>query len=108
PAGIPDYLALVGDAADGYPGIAGYGPKTAAQLINRYGRIEDFPVEILKDTNLESALLFKNLATLRIDALLFNDVEELRWKGVTASFQAVAKKIGDERLTARMLKLSGL
>ena len=46
---IPDYLALVGDAADGYPGIAGYGPKTAARLINRYGRLEDFPLEILKD-----------------------------------------------------------
>src|SRR5712691_8468960 len=57
PMCIPDYLALVGDAADGYPGIAGYGPKTAARLINRYGRIEDFPFEILDD-NLKSALLF--------------------------------------------------
>src|SRR5712692_6193834 len=70
PMSIPDYLALVGDAADGYPGIAGYGPKTAARLINRYGRIEVFPFEILDD-NLESALLFKKLATLRIDAPLF-------------------------------------
>src|SRR6267143_3263027 len=105
PAYIPDYLALVGDAADGYPGIAGYGPKTAAQLINRYGRLEDFPLEILKD-NLESALLFKNLATLRIDAPLFDDVEQLRWRGATASFKAVADKIGDARLAQRVLELS--
>src|SRR3989442_3819594 len=67
PAHIPDYLALVGDAADGYPGIAGYGSKTAARLINRYGRLEQFPLEVLKD-NFERALLFKELATLRIDA----------------------------------------
>ncbi len=105
PAFIPDYLALVGDAADGYPGIAGYGPKTAAQLINRYGRLEDFPLEVFKDANLESALLFKKLATLRIDAPLFDDVEDLRWKGATASFRSVAEKIGDERLATRVLDL---
>ncbi|MFN2517361.1 MAG: 5'-3' exonuclease H3TH domain-containing protein, partial [Pyrinomonadaceae bacterium] len=105
PSGIPDYLALVGDAADGYPGIAGYGPKTAAQLINRYGRLEDFPLEVFKDTNLESALLFKKLATLRIDAPLFNDVEQLRWKGATASFESVCEKIDDARLATRVLDL---
>jgi 5'-3' exonuclease len=105
PAFIPDYLALVGDAADGYPGIAGYGSKTAALLINRYGRIEDFPIEVFKDANLESALLFKNLATLRIDAPLFDDVEELRWKGATASFAPMAKKIGDARLATRVREL---
>ncbi len=105
PTFIPDYLALVGDAADGYPGIAGYGPKTAAQLINRYGRLEDFPIEIFKDANLESALLFKNLATLRTDAPLFDDVEQLRWRGATASFQSVCEKIGDARLSTRMLEL---
>jgi 5'-3' exonuclease len=102
PAFISDYLALVGDAADGYPGIAGYGSKTAAQLINRYGRLEDFPLEIFKDANLESALLFKKLATLRIDAPLFADVEELRWKGATDSFQSVCDKIGDARLAKRV------
>jgi len=59
PRYIADYLALVGDAADGYPGIAGYGPKTAASLINRYGVIEDFPADLLKDKR-EFALLFKN------------------------------------------------
>src|SRR5688572_3258546 len=69
PLYIPDYLALVGDAADGYPGIPGYGPRTAARLINQYGPLENFPPEILND-NLEYALLFKNLATLRTDAPL--------------------------------------
>jgi len=105
PAFIPDYLALVGDAADGYPGIKGYGPKTAAQLINRYGRLEDFPLEILTEDNLASALLFKKLATLRIDAPLFDDVEQLRWRGATASFRSVAEKIGDARLATRVLDL---
>jgi 5'-3' exonuclease len=105
PSFIPDYLALVGDAADGYPGIGGYGPKTAARLINRYGRLEDFPVEILREGNLANALLFKKLATLRIDAPLFGDVEQLRWRGATASFQSVAEKVGDARLATRLLEL---
>jgi 5'-3' exonuclease len=95
----------VGDAADGYPGIGGFGPKTAAQLINRYGRLEDFPIEILKNDNLTKALLFKNLATLRIDAPLFGDVEQLRWRGPSASFRSVAEKIGDSRLATRVLEL---
>lgn len=106
PLHIPDYLALVGDAADGYPGIAGYGSKTAARLINRYGRLEDFPLEILKESNLESALLFKKLATLRIDAPLFGDMEQLRWRGPTPSFESVAEKIGDPRLAARVRDLT--
>jgi 5'-3' exonuclease len=104
PAYIPDYLALVGDAADGYPGIAGYGPKTAARLINSYGGIEQFPIEVLKN-NFERALLFKKLATLRIDALLFDDVDQLRWHGAPASFGSVAEKIGDGRLAKRVLGL---
>jgi|RhiMethySRZTD1v2_1073278.scaffolds.fasta_scaffold44310_5 5'-3' exonuclease len=101
PAFIPDYLALVGDAADGYPGITGYGPKTAARLINRYGPIEQFPSDILKD-NSERALLFKRLATLRIDAPLFGDVEELRWRGATPSFASLAEKIGAARVAQRV------
>ena len=101
PAYIPDYLALVGDAADGYPGIAGYGPKTAARLINRYGRLEEFPSDILKD-NFESAVLFKKLATLRIDAPLFGDVDELRWRGATASFVSLAEKLGAARVAQRV------
>jgi len=106
PALIPDYLALVGDAADGYPGITGYGPKTAAQLINRYGRLEEFPLEILKEDNFASALLFKKLATLQINAPLFDDVEQLRWRGPTGSFRSVAEKIGDASLAARVLDLA--
>jgi len=105
PAFIADYLALVGDAADGYPGIAGLGPKTAATLINKHGHIEQFPAGVLKKDNLEHALLFKDLATLRIDAPLFDDVEQLRWGGATASFVSVAEKIGDARLAARVGKL---
>jgi len=104
PEYIADYLALVGDAADGYPGIPGYGPKTAASLINRFGPIEEFPVDLLKDKR-ELALLFKTLATLRTDAPLFKKIDELRWKGSTPAFQAVAEKIGDTRLAARVAKL---
>lgn len=101
PPFIPDYLALVGDAADGYPGIAGLGAKTAARLISRYGHIEEFPSDILRE-NHERALLSKKLATLRIDVSLFDDVEQLRWKGPAEAFASVAEKIGDARLTARV------
>ncbi|MGI8735426.1 MAG: 5'-3' exonuclease [Pyrinomonadaceae bacterium] len=105
PEWIPDYLALVGDAADGYPGIPGLGVKTAATLINRYGHIEQFPRDTLTHDNLKLALLFKDLATLRIDAPLFVDVEELRWKGAMKGFQQVAEKIGEARLATRVLEL---
>jgi 5'-3' exonuclease len=107
PEFIADYLALVGDAADGYPGIPGLGAKTAATLINRHGHIEQFPAGVLKDGNLAPALLFKDLATLRTDAPLFRNIDELRWKGPTASFAAVTEKIGDTRLAARVEKLLG-
>src|SRR5207253_9874915 len=70
PEFIPDYLALVGDAADGYPGIKGVGARTAASLINRFGTIEEFPAEALNDQNRELAVLYKTLAILRIDAPL--------------------------------------
>ncbi|MDX6445468.1 MAG: 5-3 exonuclease [Blastocatellia bacterium] len=105
PEFIADYLALVGDAADGYPGIPGLGSKTAATLINRHGHIEQFPAGTLKDNNTDLALLFKDLATLRIDAPLFKDVEELRWRGANESFAAVTKKIDDVRLLERVKKL---
>ncbi|HEX8945545.1 MAG TPA: 5'-3' exonuclease H3TH domain-containing protein, partial [Gemmatimonadaceae bacterium] len=97
---IPDYLALVGDAADGYPGIPGIGGVTAARLLNRYGRIEDFPPEVLGDRR-ALALLFKDLATLRTDAPLFHDVDELRWRGPNDSFAAFAERAGDARIVAR-------
>jgi len=104
PARIPDYLAIVGDAADGFPGLPGWGPKTAARLIDRYGPLEDFPPEVLGDKR-ERALLFKKLATLRTDAPLFGDVEELRWRGPTVDFAAAAERIGDARLGPRVLDL---
>jgi 5'-3' exonuclease len=133
PEFIPDYLALVGDAADGYPGLPGIGPKTAATLINRHGHIEQFPVAVV-GKNLERALLFKDLATLRIDAPLcsmnplpltrstalrlsepaslrqsatspLHDINDLHWKGPTASFVSVAKQIGDPSLATRVSDL---
>ena len=104
PIHIADYLALVGDSADGYPGIPGIGAKTAAQLVNRYGRIEEFPPDVL-GANLEVALLFKMLATLRTDALLFTDVDQLRWSGATADFPGWAERMGDARLLARVQDL---
>jgi 5'-3' exonuclease len=105
PKFIPDYLALVGDSADGYPGISGCGPKTAAQLINRYGPLEDFGPEVLNDENRALALLFKDLATLRTDAPLFEDVDELRWRGATPEFAQVAETVGSARLLTRVRKL---
>jgi 5'-3' exonuclease len=104
PAHIPDYLALVGDSADGYPGIPGVGAKTAARLINAHGALEAFPDEIL-GANRQLALLFKTLATLRIDAPLFADVDALRWQGSMPGFAAIAQKFGDTRLGERVLEL---
>jgi 5'-3' exonuclease len=104
PAFIPDYLALVGDAADGYPGIPRIGAKSAARLVAQHGPIEDFPPGTLSDENLERALLFKKLATLRTDAPLFNDFDVLRWRGPTPSFAAAAAVI-DARLATRVEKL---
>ena len=100
PALIPDLLALVGDAQDGYPGIAGISKATAGRLLNRYGPIEEFPESVLGDQR-DQALLFKRLATLRSDAPLFADVDDLRWSGPTASWPAWAERIGDSRLTQR-------
>ena len=105
PEFIPDYLALVGDTADGYPGLPGCGPKTAAQLINRYGPIEKFPDDALTEENRRLALLFKDLATLRTDAPLFDDVDELQWRGATPEFAQFAEKIDSARLLARIKKL---
>jgi len=103
PVLIPDFLALVGDAADGYPGISGIGAVTAARYLNRYGAIEDFPTTILGDKR-ELALLFKDLATLRTDAPLFDDVEQLRWRGPTAAFAAHTERMGVPRMLERSLK----
>jgi 5'-3' exonuclease len=101
PERIPDYLALVGDSADGYPGVEGIGPVKAARLVNRYGPIDAFPPAALRPDDRDKALLFKTLATLRTDAPLFRDVDELRWRGPTADFPAVADRLGDPRLAVR-------
>jgi len=100
PALIADYLALVGDTSDGYPGIPGIGPRTAATLLNRHGRIEDWPPEVLPGQR-ATALQFKELATLRTDAPVFADVEELRWRGPASDFPATAERLGDPRLVER-------
>jgi 5'-3' exonuclease len=102
---IPDYLALVGDAADGYPGISGIGNIGAARLLNEYGPIESFPKKILEKQR-DQALLFKRLATLRTDARLFKKVDQLRWRGPTKEFASLTKKMGDDKLLARAIALA--
>jgi 5'-3' exonuclease len=103
PALVPDLLALVGDAADGYPGIAGIGAKGAARLLERHGRIEDFPPGALGERR-ELALLFKRLATLRDDLPLFADVDELRWRGPTDAFAGWTERMKEPKLLERALK----
>jgi 5'-3' exonuclease len=106
PALIPDYLALVGDSADGYPGVAGIGPKGAARLIVRYGRIEDFPPQVLGERR-DLALLFKKLATLRTDAPLFRHIDELRWRGPTDKFLGCCEWLDAPQLLVRADKAIG-
>jgi 5'-3' exonuclease len=90
---IPDYLALVGDSADGYPGLDGIGPKGASSLLLRYGPIEQFPDETLGERR-ELALLFKQLATLKTDAPLLSKVGELKWVGPTTKFADWSERLG--------------
>lgn len=108
PSSIPDYLALVGDAADGYPGLAGWGAKSAGKVLARYRHIESIPeswrdwgvdgvnplalAETLRKDR-ERAFLFRELATLRTDIPLFQSVEELRWAGATAAFPQLAARL---------------
>jgi 5'-3' exonuclease len=106
PVLIPDLLALVGDSADGYPGIRGIGKVGAARLVSQYGAIEAFPPAVLGD-NRDLALLFKDLATLRTEAELFGDVDELRWRGPTDAFAEAARLLDDNRLHQRSLAASG-
>jgi 5'-3' exonuclease len=106
PEHIPDYLALVGDSADGYPGIPGIGPKGAAALIARYGPIEDFPGDAL-GAHRELALLFKQLATLRTDAALFAQVDDLQWRGPTTQCAEWVDRLGTPKLLSRAHALAG-
>src|SRR6266567_1294028 len=108
PLSIPDYLALVGDAADGYPGLAGWGAKSSAAVLAKFGHLESIPKDCrewhvnatsagaLAETlcrEWEHALLFRKLATLRTDIALFDDIEQLRWNGPTPEFDALAAEL---------------
>jgi 5'-3' exonuclease len=100
---IPDFLALVGDAADGYPGIDGIGAVGAARMLNKYGPIESFPPDALSGQR-ELALLFKDLATLRTNADLFRTVDDIRWRGPSAGFAEYVTRIGASTLVERAVK----
>ena len=100
---IPDFLALVGDAADGYPGIPGIGAVGAAKLLNQYGAIESFPPAVFGERR-DLAILFKDLATLRTDASLFDNVDQLRWTGPTDAFDACSQRMETPRLLERAIK----
>jgi 5'-3' exonuclease len=104
---VPDYLALVGDAADGYPGIKGIGAKGAASLLTRYGKLEDFPPEVLGEHH-AAALLFKKLATLRTDAKLFDSVDELQWRAPTAEFASICEGLDLSGIYARATQTAEL
>jgi 5'-3' exonuclease len=108
PASIPDYLALVGDAADGYPGLPGWGAKSAAAVLSKFGHLESIPmdwrewrVSVYGASSLaqtlarerDHALLFRTLATLRTDIPLFDSVDQLRWSGPTSAFAAIAARL---------------
>ena len=120
PASIPDYLALVGDSADGYPGLAGWGAKSSAAVLAKFGRIENIPQDWrdwhanatnggrLAQTLAEQrdrALLFRTLATLRSDIPLFKNVDELKWIGPTPAFESMAARL--EGTTGRPDRSSG-
>jgi 5'-3' exonuclease len=123
PQSIPDYLALVGDSADGFPGVSGWGEKSAAAVLSRYPRLEDIPKDWRAwdpsigsarrlSTSLfgswDDALLFRTLATLRLDAPVFDTLDDLRWKGPRANFEAQCRAMGSadlfDRATAAMAK----
>jgi 5'-3' exonuclease len=116
PSSIPDYLALVGDSADGYPGLRGWGAKSSAAVLAKYVHLESIPADwrewhvnaasagALADTlnrERDRALLFRTLARLRTDLPLFKDVEELRWKGATSTFDALAARLDAAKTDTR-------
>lgn len=103
PVQIPDYLALTGDSADGYPGVPGIGKVGAVRLLTQYRSIEKIPRSILGDRK-NDALLFKRLATLRTDVKLFTTVSELEWRGPDKQFPTLAKKFDAPQLVTRAKK----
>ena len=121
PASIPDYLALVGDSADGFPGLAGWGAKSAAAVLARWGTIEDVPADAAEwdvpvrgapklaatlQADFAHAVLFKDLATLRVDRSLLDATEDLRWLGPTAEFAKVCDVIDAAALATRAERLA--
>ncbi len=123
PASIPDYLALVGDSADGFPGIQGWGAKSTAQVLARYDHLEFIPSNVSEwdvpvrgaarlsnnlEANRELAELFRTLARLRTDESLFGSVDELRWAGPTNSFGEVSAQLNSPRLAGRASALAEL
>jgi 5'-3' exonuclease len=115
PESIPDYLALVGDAADGYPGLPGWGPKSTAGVLAKFGHIESIPedwsdwhVDVANTSTLsrvlreerDHALLFRTLATLRTDIPLFDNVDELEWKGPDPGFPVLAARLDNAKTSA--------
>jgi 5'-3' exonuclease len=120
PASIPDYLALVGDSADGFPGLMGWGAKSAAVVLARWGSLQDVPADAAEwdvavrgapklaatlQTDFAHALLFKDLATLRVDRALLPATEDLRWRGPTEEFAKVCAVIDAEALATRAERL---
>ncbi len=120
PRSIPDWLALVGDSADGFPGLKGWGPRAASAVLSHYGALGNVPDEVadwdptvrgalrgaerLADTlagQRELAELFRNLATLRVDSTLLGEVEALRWRGPTKEFDEISRRFRDPSLAAR-------
>jgi len=112
PASIPDYLALVGDAADGYPGLQGWGAKSTAAVLSRFAHLEEIPddwrtwsVNVSNPAGLartwlrdrDGAFLFRTLATLRTDIAVFESVEQLRWRGPTPAFAPLAARFDAAR-----------
>jgi 5'-3' exonuclease len=121
PQSIPDYLAVVGDSADGFPGITGWGAKAAALVLSRYSHLEDIPKDwqdwhpsirrarVLAESLFsawDDALLFRTLATLRLDAPVFDQVEELRWKGPRADFEEFCRRMKSPELLRRVTSAS--
>jgi 5'-3' exonuclease len=116
PVSIPDYLALVGDAADGYPGLSGWGAKSTAAVLAKFGHLESIPEDwrewhvnaanasalayTLSDQR-DQAMLFRTLATLRADIELFDDVDQLRWNGPTPRFSALAARFDSAKTGTR-------
>ncbi|HEY1800858.1 MAG TPA: 5'-3' exonuclease H3TH domain-containing protein [Terriglobales bacterium] len=119
PRSIPDYLALVGDSADGYPGVSGWGEKAAAAVLSQYPRLEDIPKDwqnwagsIKRARKLaeslfsawDNALLFRKLATLRTDAPVFENVDDLIWRGPNPQFESYCKNMKSDALLKRASK----